>query len=194
MFLETILDDLYIETFLLFIENCMKLKCQILLLSQTLFVKLNKYQRVRWIYFDICLFLFIFLSDLSWLCWYIFFSVAWKVKQRLRWIYFSFLFVLVYFYWNSTKKRTNKNKQKWTIYLTFWQCGLLSFQVGGTKLERFLPKNQLTQRKILNFENWCNGEVSKSAKFDFRSQFCIPRLNTQQPVLPYSAYSLIFDK
>ena len=29
------------------------------------------------------------------------------------------------------------------------------------KLERFLPKNQHTRRKILNFENWCNGEVSK---------------------------------
>ena len=24
----------------------------------------------------------------------------------------------------------------------------------GTKLERFLPKNQHTQRKILNVENW----------------------------------------
>ena len=32
---------------------------------------------------------------------------------------------------------------------------------GGTKLERFLPKNQYTQRKLLNFENWINGEVSK---------------------------------
>ena len=29
---------------------------------------------------------------------------------------------------------------------------------GGTKLERFLPKNQHTQRKFLNFENWTNGE------------------------------------
>ena len=36
--------------------------------------------------------------------------------------------------------------------------------MGGTKLERFLPKNQHTQRKLLNFENWVNGEVSKSAK------------------------------
>ena len=36
--------------------------------------------------------------------------------------------------------------------------------MGGTKLERFLPKNQHTQRKFLNFENWTNGEVSKSAK------------------------------
>ena len=36
--------------------------------------------------------------------------------------------------------------------------------MGGTKLERFLPKNQHPQRKLLNFENWVNGEVSKSAK------------------------------
>ena len=42
-----------------------------------------------------------------------------------------------------------------------WQYGLSSFQVGGKKLERFLPKNQHTQRKLLNFENWVNGEVSK---------------------------------
>ena len=38
---------------------------------------------------------------------------------------------------------------------------LWSFLAGGTKLERFLPKNQHTQRKLLNFENWVNGEVSK---------------------------------
>ena len=41
-------------------------------------------------------------------------------------------------------------------------CGV--FKRGGTKLERFLPKNQHTQSKLLNFENWVNGEVSKSAK------------------------------
>ena len=45
-----------------------------------------------------------------------------------------------------------------------WQYGLWTFQTGGTKLERFLPKNQHTQRKLLNFENWVSGEVSKSAK------------------------------
>jgi hypothetical protein len=33
--------------------------------------------------------------------------------------------------------------------------------VGGTKLERFLHKNQHTQRKLLNFEFWINGELSK---------------------------------
>ena len=32
---------------------------------------------------------------------------------------------------------------------------------GGTKLERFLPKNQHTKRKLSHFENWCNGKVSK---------------------------------
>ena len=35
---------------------------------------------------------------------------------------------------------------------------------GGTKLERFLPKNQHTQRKLLKFKNWVNGEISKRAK------------------------------
>ena len=45
-----------------------------------------------------------------------------------------------------------------------WQYGLWSFQTGSTKLERFLPKNQHTQRKLVNFENRVNGEVSKSAK------------------------------
>ena len=41
---------------------------------------------------------------------------------------------------------------------TLWQYGLSSFQAGGIKLERFLPKNQHAQRKFLNFENWTNGE------------------------------------
>ena len=36
-----------------------------------------------------------------------------------------------------------------------------SFQVGGTKLERFLCENQHTQRKLLNFDFWINGELSK---------------------------------
>ena len=42
-----------------------------------------------------------------------------------------------------------------------WQYGLWSFQAGGTKLERFLHKNQHFQRKLLNFEFWINGELSK---------------------------------
>ena len=38
---------------------------------------------------------------------------------------------------------------------------VVEFSSGGTKLERFLPKNQHTQRKLLNFEDWVNGEVLK---------------------------------
>ena len=66
--------------------------------------------------------------------------------------------------------------------------------MGGTKLERFLPKNQHTQRKWLNFENWVNGKVpkikenygilrtgvvgrcQKVPKFDFYSQFSKSRI------------------
>ena len=38
----------------------------------------------------------------------------------------------------------------------------------GTKLERFLPKNQHTQRKLLSFENWVSGEVSKIGHHFFK--------------------------
>ena len=41
---------------------------------------------------------------------------------------------------------------------------VVEFSCGDTKLEIFLPKHQHTQRKLLNFENWCIEEVSKSAK------------------------------
>jgi hypothetical protein len=44
---------------------------------------------------------------------------------------------------------------------SLWQYELWSFQAGDTKLERFLNKNQHTQRKLLNFEFWINDELSK---------------------------------
>ena len=47
------------------------------------------------------------------------------------------------------------------FFCRLWQYGLWSFQTGDTKLERFLPKNQHTQRKLLHFEFWINGELSK---------------------------------
>ena len=34
---------------------------------------------------------------------------------------------------------------------------VMDFKTRDTKLERFLHKNQHTQRKLLNFENWTNG-------------------------------------
>ena len=49
---------------------------------------------------------------------------------------------------------------KWVGSL--WHYGLWSFQAGSTKLERFLHKNQHTQRKLLNLEFWINGELSKT--------------------------------
>ena len=45
-----------------------------------------------------------------------------------------------------------------------WQYRLWSFQERDSKLERCFVKKQYTQRKLLNFVNRCNGEVSKSAK------------------------------
>ena len=43
--------------------------------------------------------------------------------------------------------------------------------MGGTKLEKFLPKNQHTHRKLLNFEFWINGKLSKSAKISLSKSF-----------------------
>ena len=65
-----------------------------------------------------------------------------------------------------------------------WQYGLWSFQTRDTKLERFLPKNQHTKRKLLNFEFWINGKLSKighhlrnkkSLNIDFIKK-CAPKL------------------
>jgi hypothetical protein len=46
-------------------------------------------------------------------------------------------------------------------YIHIWQYGLWSFQAEDKKLEKFLHKNQHTQRKLLNFEFWINCELSK---------------------------------
>ena len=45
-----------------------------------------------------------------------------------------------------------------------YQSMVQVFMQGGTKIETVVPKNQRTQRKILNFENRFNWEVSKCAK------------------------------
>ena len=55
-------------------------------------------------------------------------------------------------------------REHFNIIINLCRYGLLRFQAGGTNLERFLPKNKYTQRKLSNFENWVSGEVSKSAK------------------------------
>ena len=65
--------------------------------------------------------------------------------------------------------------QRWRVLLTLisaiyswlWQYGLWSFQTGGTRLERFLHKNQHPQRKLLNFENWISGGLRSFQKSEF---------------------------
>ena len=52
-----------------------------------------------------------------------------------------------------------------TVLCWLRQYGLWNFQTGGTKLGRFLPKNQHAERKFLIFENWTNGQPQKLAKF-----------------------------
>jgi hypothetical protein len=59
--------------------------------------------------------------------------------------------------------------------LTFMAIWVVEFSRGDTKLERVLPKNQHTQRKLLNFENWCNGGGVKYFfdEYQFRSTFLL---------------------
>ena len=38
---------------------------------------------------------------------------------------------------------------------------VVKFSSGGYKIRQDLPKNQDTQRKLLNCKNWVNGELRK---------------------------------
>ena len=48
---------------------------------------------------------------------------------------------------------------------------VVEFSKRGTKLERFLPKNKQTQRKLMNFENWYNGKLSKIGHYFSNEMF-----------------------
>ena len=43
---------------------------------------------------------------------------------------------------------------------------VVEFSTGGYKIERFLPKNQHIQRKLLDFENWIIGGLRSFQKTD----------------------------
>ena len=64
----------------------------------------------------------------------------------------------------APKKDTKLN---WPAARILWQYQLWSFQTRGTNLERFLPKNQHTQRKLLNFENWISMGLRSFQKSEF---------------------------
>ena len=59
------------------------------------------------------------------------------------------------------QKSDNLNTQKTCESCYLWQYRLWSFQAGGTELDRFLHRNQHTQRKLFNFEFWINGKLGK---------------------------------
>ena len=48
---------------------------------------------------------------------------------------------------NKRMQIENDPSDRVSTHCTLWQYGLWSFQTGGRKLERFLPKNQHTQTK-----------------------------------------------
>ena len=59
---------------------------------------------------------------------------------------------------DSGAETQNVKKFRYVLGCSVWHYQLWSFKTRDTKLERFLHKNQRTQRKSLNFENWTNGE------------------------------------
>ena len=65
---------------------------------------------------------------------------------------------------NCESPKSKVGRTERTKNALLWQYRLWSFQAGCTKSERIFAKKQHTQRKLLNFGNWCNGEVLKSAK------------------------------
>ena len=53
------------------------------------------------------------------------------------------------------------------LFGQYGNTGCRVFKWGVTKLERFLPKNQHTQRKIVNFENWIIGGIRSFKTSEF---------------------------
>ena len=47
------------------------------------------------------------------------------------------------------------------IDMTIMVIQVVEFSSRGYKIRKILPKNQHIQWNLLNFENWCNGELSK---------------------------------
>ena len=73
-----------------------------------------------------------------------------------RWLFLKYIIIICLLtrLWRWSRFFCRKK----SLVCWVWQYGLWSFQMGGIKLERFIHKNQHTQRKFLNFENWTNGE------------------------------------
>ena len=89
-------------------------------------------------------------------------------KGNLLVIFKKILFTILKQFLSKSELGTPFYRAQWKMYQNvfiyimtmyrLWHYRLWSFKTGDTKLERFLHKNQHTQSKLLNFENWTNGE------------------------------------
>ena len=77
---------------------------------------------------------------------------------------FPFFLYLGWYVWQCRSNQQYYNCHEFYGLWSLWQYGLWSFQTRYTKLERILCKNQHTQRKLLNFENWTNEESQVACK------------------------------
>ena len=57
-----------------------------------------------------------------------------------------------------------------------WQYGLWSFQMGDTKLDRYLPTNQNIKKNYLNLSFGLMASCQKVPNFDFQSQFSMSKV------------------
>ena len=54
---------------------------------------------------------------------------------------------------------------------------VMEFKGGGYKIRKKMSKNEHTQRKLLNFANWCTGDwYHKVPEFDFENQFSMSKI------------------
>ena len=74
-------------------------------------------------------------------------------------------------------------------------CGmvirLVEFSNGGSKFEKKMLKNQNTERKLLNFENWINGGLRSFQKV-LKINYCHPPNNSIE-IKPWFYFEVIFS-
>ena len=102
-------------------------------------------------------------------CWILFFCPTFSRLVLVFSLWFFVrcpIFVLLLSETKTSFSETAKFFKSWWLMrisslLDDMAIPVVEFSNGGTKLEMFLPKNQCTQRKLLNFENWISGKFSK---------------------------------
>jgi hypothetical protein len=65
--------------------------------------------------------------------------------------------------WQAGINECKKQNDLICNLFNFMLIRVVKFPREGYKIRNILPKSQHTQRKLLNFENWCSGELSKLA-------------------------------